>query len=63
MYFLQNYHTMNRRNATDFKQECMAFFGWHWTTFYKKLDGRIPLRPNEYKDLARIINKYLTKGN
>lgn len=61
--FLKAYHQMTREHATAFKQECIAHFGWHPTTFYKKLNNEFTFRPNELRDLVRIMNKYLNNPN
>lgn len=58
-YYLQEYQKMSRINCRKFKEECMAYFDWSEPTFYHKINfGN--LRPNEEKDLMKILAKYLT---
>lgn len=61
-YFLQQYQKMSRRDCRKFKEECMAYFDWTEQTFYNKINNG-NLRPNEEKDLMKMIAKYFPYQN
>lgn len=59
--YLQQYQQMPKKNCRMFKEECMAYFSWSEPTFYNKIKHG-NLRPNEERDLAKLIAKYLTNS-
>lgn len=57
-YFLEQYQQLSRIDCRKFKETCLAHFGWTESTFYNKLSTG-NLRPNEERDLAKIIAPYI----